>query len=33
MIPPEKLGMKTGFTETLMAQLKRRGVIIEETLL
>jgi saccharopine dehydrogenase-like NADP-dependent oxidoreductase len=31
VIPPEKLGMKEGFTENLMAQLKRRGVHIEET--
>jgi saccharopine dehydrogenase-like NADP-dependent oxidoreductase len=31
VIPPEKLGMKKGFTETLMAQLKQRGVLIEET--
>lgn len=31
VIPPEKLGMKKGFTENLIAQLKRRGVHIEES--
>ena len=31
VIPPEKLGMEKGFTETLMAQLKKRGVLVEET--
>jgi saccharopine dehydrogenase-like NADP-dependent oxidoreductase len=31
VIPPERLGVKKGFTENLMAQLKRRGVHIEET--
>ena len=31
VIPPEKLGMKEGFTENLMSQLKQRGVLIEET--
>jgi saccharopine dehydrogenase-like NADP-dependent oxidoreductase len=33
VIPPEKLGMKRGFAENLMAQLKQRGVLIEETTL
>ena len=31
MIPPEKLGVNKVFTESLMAQLKRRGVHIKET--
>ena len=31
VIPPERLGMDTGFTETLISELKSRGVIVEET--
>jgi saccharopine dehydrogenase-like NADP-dependent oxidoreductase len=33
VIPPEKLGMDTKFTETLISELKSRGVIVEETVL
>ncbi len=33
VIPPEKLGMDTKFSETLISELKSRGVIIEETVL
>ena len=33
VIPPERLGIKENFTESLVAQLKRRGVLIEETTL
>ena len=32
-LPPEKLGMDTKFSETLISELKSRGVIIEETVL
>ena len=31
VIPPERLGMDTAFTETLISELKSRGVIVEET--
>jgi lysine 6-dehydrogenase len=30
VIPPERLGMDTAFTETLISELKSRGVIVEE---
>jgi saccharopine dehydrogenase-like NADP-dependent oxidoreductase len=33
VIPPEKLGMDTKFSETLISELKSRGVIVEETVL
>ena len=31
VIPPERLGMDSAFTETLISELKSRGVIVEET--
>jgi saccharopine dehydrogenase-like NADP-dependent oxidoreductase len=31
VIPPEKLGMNKGVFETLIHELKKRGVTVEET--
>jgi len=32
VVPPEKLGMKEWFTRSLLAELKKRDIVIEETL-
>ncbi|HUV53643.1 MAG TPA: saccharopine dehydrogenase C-terminal domain-containing protein, partial [Candidatus Krumholzibacteriaceae bacterium] len=32
VIPPERLGMDQGFTEALLSELKKRDIVIEESL-
>jgi lysine 6-dehydrogenase len=31
IIPPEKLGMDMGFTQNLLSELKKRGIVVEES--
>ncbi len=32
VVPPERLGMKHGFAEALLSELKKRDIVIEESM-